>query len=84
MTDARWCNYGNHPFDGSRLDTALIGKMQQVPNQWGGQQPSTTPNIKEICGDCAAELGITLDYKAPDSPEERKSKLLKELKELDK
>lgn len=80
MTTARWCNYGNHPFDGSRSDTLLIGKIEQVPNQWGGQQPHAEANIKEICGDCAAANGLSLDYTAPLSPQERKSELTKELK----
>lgn len=78
MTAARWCNYGNHAFDGARDDTLIIGKMDQVPNQWGGQQPSYTPNLKEICGDCAAASGITNDYKAPESPTDRKTELLRE------
>lgn len=71
MTAARWCNYGNHSFDGSRADTLIIGKMQNVNNQWGGQQPHYEPNLKEICGDCAAENGLTLDYEAPPDPTTR-------------
>lgn len=80
MTDARWCNYGNHPFDGARDDTMIIGKMQQVPNQWGGQQPNYTPNLKEICGDCAAAAGLTNNYELPESPTDRKRALEKEVK----
>jgi hypothetical protein len=79
MTVARWCNYGNHAFDGGRSDTLLIGAMQQVPNQWGGQQPHYEPNLREICGDCAAASGLSVDYEAPDSPAERKAKLKKEI-----
>jgi hypothetical protein len=79
VTVARWCNHGAHSFDGARTDTIIIGKMVQVPNQWGGQQPHTEPNLKEICGDCAALLGITTDYEAPPSPEERHKEIRKEL-----
>lgn len=79
MSDARWCNYGDHAFDGSRTDTVLIGKMQQVQNQWGGQQPSITPNIKEICGDCAALIGIDGDYTPPEKPDARHAKILGEV-----
>jgi hypothetical protein len=84
MTAARWCSYGNHAFDGARADTIILGKMEQVPNQWGGQQPHLEPNLKEICGDCAASMGLNMDYKAPDDPKVRKAELLKELKELEK
>ena len=80
MSDARWCNYGAHPFDGSRTDTLIIGRMQQVPNQWGGQQPHYEPNLKEICGDCAAANGLSLDYQAPESPADRHTQLERELK----
>jgi hypothetical protein len=77
MTDARWCNFGDHPFDGARSDTLIVGKMEQVPNQFGG----TTPHqaiLKEICGDCAAAQGLTDSYSAPDSPYDRKKALLSE------
>lgn len=82
MTAARWCNYGNHAFDGARPDTLMIGKMENVPNQWGGQQPHYEPNIKEICGDCAAAAGLVTEYTAPDSPEERHAELTKAAKKL--
>jgi len=75
MTAARWCNYGEHSFDGSRADTLIIGKMSQVKNQWGGEQPHYEPNLKEICGDCAAANGLSLDYKAPEAPDARHKEL---------
>lgn len=80
MTAARWCNYGQHAFDGERPDTLIIGQQKQVPNQWGGQQPHYEPNLKEICGDCAAAQGLALDYVAPEPPEVRHAELRKELK----
>ena len=80
MTAARWCNYGQHAFDGARTDTLIIGKMDQVPNQWGGQQPHFEPNLKEICGECAAAQGLSLDYKAPLSPAEQQKELEREIK----
>lgn len=81
MTDAHWCNMGDHPFDGARADTVLIGNMEQVPNQWGGQQPHYTTNLREICGDCAAAHGLITQYTAPPSPEDRHAELLAAIRE---
>lgn len=78
MSAARWCDYGDHPFAGNRPGTIVMALTGQVSNQWGGQQPSTIPAAKEICPECAAELGMNPDYAAPDqSPGQRKAQLEK-------
>lgn len=79
MSDARWCDFRDHPYRAGRAGTVMFGRTEQVPNQWGGQQPSTTNNVKEICPECAAELGLTEDYVPEVSPAERKGALMEQL-----
>lgn len=78
MSDARWCNYGNHAFDGSANGIIVMGKITNVPNQWGGQQPSQT-NLKEICPECAVVLGVSDEYVAPEPPAKRKKEITDKL-----
>jgi hypothetical protein len=78
MSHARWCDYGDHPFAGGRPGTVVMALTEQVNNQWGGTQPSTVPASREICPECAAELGMNPDYTAPEmSPGQRKQQLAK-------
>jgi hypothetical protein len=80
MSECRWCDFKDHPYKGGREGTIILGKTEQVPNQFGGTQPHTQPNIKEICPECAAEIGLNDDYTAPVSPAERKLAIEKALK----
>lgn len=86
MSDARWCNYGNHTFDGAREDTVFVGRLQpRSPGVTAGGYDHgvpRSPDLKEICGDCAAAMGVNDAYEAPKSPKERKTELLKELETL--
>lgn len=78
MSDARWCDYGDHAFKGGQPGITILGRTEQVHNQWGGQQPSTA-NLREICPECSARLGLNEDYEAPVSPSERHKALLAEV-----
>lgn len=81
MSGARWCDFGDHAYKEGREGTIILGRTEQVPNQWGGQQPSTTPNLREICPECAASIGLNDDYTKPEqTPEERKALLAKAAK----
>lgn len=80
MSEARWCDYGDHAYKAGREGTIIMGKTVQVANQWGGQQPHTVPNLKEICPECAAQMGLNDEYKAPElSPAARKEQMEKDL-----
>lgn len=57
MSSAEWCARGNHSFDGSRTDTIIIVKKEYVVLQHGGSREQHTP-FKNICGDCAKDLGL--------------------------
>jgi hypothetical protein len=71
MSEARWCDYGDHPYKGGREGTVIMGRTEKIKNQWGGEQPHTEPNVKEICPECAASIGLNDGYEAPESPAER-------------
>lgn len=79
MSDARWCDLGDHAYKAGRPGTLMLGKVEEVPNQWGGSQPHTQSNIKEVCPECAAAMGLNDDYEAPESPAVRHSRIAKEI-----
>lgn len=75
MSEARWCDYGDHAFKGGREGAVTFTQTRQVRNQWGGDQPSTTQAM-ELCPECAAEIGLNDDYKAPALPPLERKKVL--------
>jgi hypothetical protein len=55
MATARWCDFHNHPYRAPD-DPDDINVVK-----FGGKE-------KEICPECAAEVGLNDDYSAPESP----------------
>jgi hypothetical protein len=74
VSDARWCDYRDHPFKGGQEGTITMGQIVNGPN--GGKQYKDN-EMKEVCPECAAELGMNPDYKAPEPPAVRKELLTK-------
>jgi hypothetical protein len=75
VSEARWCDYRDHPYKGGREGTVMMGRTETQPN--GGQ--SYTQNVKEMCPECAAELGLN-EYEAPkQTPAERRALLQTEV-----
>jgi hypothetical protein len=72
VSEARWCDYRDHPYKGGQEGTIMMGQTVRMPN--GGMQ-STGQEVREICPECAAELGLNPDYKAPEPPSVRKALL---------
>jgi hypothetical protein len=71
VSEARWCDYRDHPYKGGREGTVMMGRTETQPN--GGQ--AYTQNVKEMCPECAAELGLN-EYEAPkETPAERRALL---------
>lgn len=79
MSDARWCNFGDHPFEGGREGTIVMGRIESVVS---GNEYVTANQMKakEICPECAATLGMFDEYEAPKSPAERRKALLEGMK----
>jgi hypothetical protein len=67
---ARWCDYNNHAFKGGVRNTVMLGV---ITNDKGDQ------DVREMCPECAAELGLIDDYTAPEPPALHREKVLKEL-----
>jgi hypothetical protein len=72
VSEARWCDYRDHPYKGGQEGTIMMGQTVRMPN--GGMQ-ATGQEVREICPECAAELGLNPDYKAPEPPSVRKALL---------
>jgi hypothetical protein len=72
VSEARWCDYRDHPYKGGREGTIMMGQTVRMPN--GGMQ-ATGQDVREICPECAAELGLNPDYQAPEAPAVRKALL---------
>lgn len=56
MSQAKWCDVGNHPYSANDLNSTTISVEQPVSNQWGGSQPHKVTS--DVCGKCAAESGF--------------------------
>lgn len=63
MSVARWCDYGDHSYKGGRKGTVMMGMTGDNEEQ----------DVREMCPECAAALGLNNDYKAPEPPAERKA-----------
>ncbi len=79
MSDARWCDYGDHPFKGGRPGTIVMGRIEDglgdsrfKRNEYvTEQQMAANMQAREVCPECAATLGMNDDYQAPLSPMQR-------------
>lgn len=67
MSVARWCDYGDHAYKGGREGTVMMG----VTKAGGNDQ-----DVREMCPECAANLGLNEDYEVPESPAERHRTML--------
>lgn len=58
LSNAGWCDYGNHAYrrPNDPEDINVVARKGES---------------KELCDECAAEIGLIDDYKAPSSPQER-------------
>ena len=57
MTNALWCDLGQHPFPAGQPGSTTLKVTEQVKNQWGGYQPSDT--VKDVCRSCAKDYGYS-------------------------
>jgi hypothetical protein len=60
MSDAGWCDFRNHPY-----------KRPDDPDEVN--TITRKGETKELCDECAAEIGLIDNYEAPESPAERKA-----------
>lgn len=60
---AEWCDFANHPFKAGQT-----GTMRAAIKKEDGTQDE-----RVICPECAALMGVNDDYKAPQSPADRKA-----------
>lgn len=84
MSAARWCDYGDHAFAADREGTIVMGKVvkNSKTRDAYGNETGLTQEVREMCPECAAELGLLPDYTAPAlSPRERKLSMLEEMKD---
>lgn len=82
MSEARWCDFGNHAYKGGREGTIMMGKLEKAQgpgNSYPGQTPNITQQVLEMCPECAAEQGFITDYEAPIAPRERRAAILGQL-----
>lgn len=79
MSEARWCDYGDHAYAGGRPGTIMMGQLKMVAGP-GNAGNSIQQNVKEMCPECAAELGLITDYEAPLPPSERRAAILSGVK----
>lgn len=56
VSDAKWCDVGQHAFSSTDIDGTYISITKNVSNQWGGAQPHTQQ--QDVCGRCAARMGL--------------------------
>jgi hypothetical protein len=74
MSDCRWCDYGDHPYKAGQEGTTMLGQVVKAPN--GQLMQANTQEVREVCPEHSAELGLYTEYKAPAlSPDERKALL---------
>ena len=52
----------------------MMGQIIENPN--GGKSYATEQEVREICPECSAEIGLSPDYTAPISPSDRRAELL--------
>lgn len=77
MSDARWCDYADHPFKGGQQGTIVMGQIDK--NRSVNEYITNAQlNAKEICPECAASLGLYDEYEAPLPPATRHAKILGE------
>jgi hypothetical protein len=79
MSDARWCDFGDHAYKGGRPGTVMMGMTVKE-----SRYAQTEQDVQEMCPECAAALGILNDYEAPESPHARRQAMLEGLAAKDK
>ena len=79
MSEARWCDFGNHAYKAGRPGTIMMGKLEQAKgpgNGYSGQPGQVTQEVAEMCPECAAEMGLIDNYTTPEAPAERRAAIL--------
>lgn len=56
MSDAKWCDHGNHAFSAREEGTQTITVTMQMKDQYGNFKPVSL--VKDICRKCANSVGI--------------------------
>lgn len=56
MSNARWCDIGEHAFPEGQAGSSTLKFTRQVKNQWGGYQP--VDDVREACASCARDTGL--------------------------
>jgi hypothetical protein len=74
MSEARWCDYADHAYKGGREGTIMLGQTTKKDAYGNVHQ-----DVREMCPECAAGLGLIDDYEAPAPPSQRKVDMLKGL-----
>lgn len=59
----------------------MMGQLVETtsPTRFGNQPANVEQDVREMCPECAAELGLIKDYEAPEAPGIRRASILKEL-----
>lgn len=66
MSEAKWCDHGNHAFSAREEGTQTITVTQQVKDAYGRYNPVSIS--KDICRKCSNAIGSILEIES-DSPE---------------
>ena len=82
MSEARWCDYGDHAYKGGREGTIMLGQSVVHESRYSG--PQLEQEVQEMCPECAAELGLLKNYEAPPSPAARHKAILGKVAEESK
>lgn len=80
MSVARWCDYGDHAYKGGRPGTIMLGVTKEVNQSRYQSNQEIEQDVREMCPECAANLGLNDEYEAPESPQKRHASLLDQAK----
>lgn len=69
VSDVKWCDIGEHPFPANQPGATTMTMSQQIPNQWGGYQPSGV--VMDICSACATDSGMRRMSDEPGESQEK-------------
>src|SRR5713101_232997 len=77
MSEARWCDYGDHAYKGGRPGTIMLGQTVETHTSRYDQQ--VEQKVQEMCPERAAQLALVKAYTAPEAHAEHQLKILERI-----